>query len=279
MRSTKSEGRRTKGEEFLNTQPNKFRTSSFSLLTSIRSRIVPFIAIFVTGAMSIPGFLMLMLPKGKAIFAPYCQLWGWILIKLSGMRIVTEGIEGLDLNETPIVVANHESLIDTPLMAYLLKGKAGFLAKRSLFLFPIFGQMLWLMGSISIDKRNRTKAARSIEKAASVLAKGRPMIVFPEGGRTRTGKMQPFKRGAFLLAIRAQKKIQPVGIRGTYECMNPNTLRLYPGTVTVRFGKPIDTAGYTDNDRARLSDLTRAEIVRLVGESPADEKPTGKNSP
>ena len=148
-----------------------------------------------------------------------------------------------------VFVANHASAADIPILFSSLPIQFRIVAKDSLFFIPILGWCMRLAGYISINRTNPKKAIRSLKRAARQIREGYPAVVFPEGTRTRTGRLQPFKTGAFLLAIESGVPIVPVGISGSFDIIAKGGMKIRAGAqVELRIGPAIETTGYTIGD-------------------------------
>jgi 1-acyl-sn-glycerol-3-phosphate acyltransferase len=160
--------------------------------------------------------------------------------------------------------ANHQSSLDIPALFVALRDTPfAYAAKRELFSVPFIGWYLRLAGFIEVDRANRKRSMASFDKAAKQLQRGLVVCVYPEGTRSEDGALLPFKKGPFVLAISSQRPIVPVAIEGAQHAVRKHTQRLYGNTIRVRVGRPIETAGLTLDDRGRLADRVRAEILAL----------------
>ncbi|MFH1131420.1 MAG: lysophospholipid acyltransferase family protein, partial [Pseudomonadota bacterium] len=161
-----------------------------------------------------------------------------------------------------IIMANHQSYLDPPLMMAVCKRPIRFLGKHSLFYYPVFGWALWATGHIPINRGVREKAFKSIDRAAEAIAKGKTVLIFPEGTRSRVQGIAPFKKGGFVLAIKSGVPIVPVGIAGTKEILPPGWSLLAPGAVQVVIGDPIEMTGYTLETKEALMEKVKGAIVK-----------------
>lgn len=142
----------------------------------------------------------------------------WIMMKANpGWSIAIKGTDLLKISQPTIVVSNHQSFLDLPLL-YLLPWTMKWVAKRSMFRIPIFGWMIFMTGQLPIDRRSM-KSARKLDALVAPVKAGIPAMIFPEGTRTRTGEIQEFKNGAFKLALKYNFNILPVVLKGGYEAM------------------------------------------------------------
>ena len=140
------------------------------------------------------------------------------------------------------------------------------LFKSEFLKVPILGRGARMAGFIPVERRNPEQSQQAVEQAAVALTRGESFLVFPEGTRSRTGEMQPFKKGGFIMAIKAQVPVVPVAIEGGREAMAKGSAVIRPVTVRVGIGRWIDTAGMTFEDRDRLVAAARAEIARMLDE-------------
>ena len=183
---------------------------------------------------------------------PLARLWGRTIYAGAWSPIRTSGFESLTWDQPCILMANHESYMDVPAIIASCPVPIRFVARREVFKSPIMGQAMWMTGQIPIDRSNRERSIASLNKAATKIAAGRTVLVFPEGTRSRDGSLQGFKKGGFMLAINAQVPIVPVGLSGTRSIVPRGSKTFHPGEVGVSVGEPIPTHGLTVEDRDRL---------------------------
>lgn len=183
----------------------------------------------------------------------------WVLAGC-GIRVVPEGVDELDPSQPAVFMSNHQSVIDIAALVQTIPFDFRFVAKRELTRIPFFGWSLALGGHVIIDRGDRPKAMRSLEKAAAKIAAGTHVIMYPEGTRSPTGELQAFKKGGFHLAIAAQVPIIPVTVSGSQRITPKHSLRIESGSVKIRYGKPIPTKGLTSEDRHALADEVRQAI-------------------
>ena len=195
----------------------------------------------------------------------------WSRLHLRAMGIAPE-YRGLDhaAGTTPrVFLANHFSTLDIWALVPALPDTTRFVAKKSLFWIPILGQAMRVAGFIPIDRGDRTRAIRSLGRASERIARGESVILFPEGTRSRDGKLGRFKRGAFHLALETGVPIVPVAISGTGRVVAPRSIVVRPGPVRVTFLPPIDVRDYSAETLDALLERTRTEIARHLD---ADEQ-------
>ncbi len=205
------------------------------------------------------------------------RLWVPPVLAFARVKLDARGGEELRPDRPYIAVANHQSVLDILVLFLLLPQlRIRFIAKQVLFYIPLFGWYLWLTGYVSVNRGNRTKARRSLEKAAARIARrNTTIVVFAEGTRTPDGTVKPFKKGAFVLAAQCQAPVLPIALAGGYGVMGRNEWHVYPGTIHARVLEPIPTNGLEVDDRHELADRVRRVIIdevdRLRAEFELDE--------
>jgi len=189
--------------------------------------------------------------------------WSRDNLWLSRARVVIEGLENVDLNKPQIFVANHCGLHDILSLAANLPIQFRWMAKKSLFNVPFMGWHMRRAGYIPIDRDDPRAAAKSIVAAAELIRGGVNAIAFPEGKRSRTGKLGAFQSGAFALALRTEVPLIPIVLEGSHRVIVPLTLQVNPGTVIrIRIAKPIDLAAYKKNEKLRLMEEVHGIMSR-----------------
>jgi 1-acyl-sn-glycerol-3-phosphate acyltransferase len=190
------------------------------------------------------------------------RFWGWLVLKIGRVRVRVEGLEHLNPAETVIFCANHPSAMDIPILLACLPVQFRFLAKRELFRLPFLGWHLRRSGHIAVERGRPREAMKSLEAAAERIRQGTPVVLFPEGTRSRrAGRMLPFKTGSFYLAIRSGVPVVPITLNGTRYVLEPDTYHVRPGLTELIIHEPIATAALTLDDVHTLSDRVRAAIL------------------
>jgi 1-acyl-sn-glycerol-3-phosphate acyltransferase len=161
-----------------------------------------------------------------------------------------------------VAVSNHESQAD-PFIISRLPWEMKWLCKASLFRIPFAGWCMWLAGDVPLHRGDRSSAQDAMVLCRRKLEAGMPVMIFPEGTRSKTGEMLPFKAGAFRLAIETGADILPIAISGTRQALPKHSWRVGKSRALVTVGAPISTRGMTSEDITRLSDLARAQIEEL----------------
>jgi 1-acyl-sn-glycerol-3-phosphate acyltransferase len=210
----------------------------------------------VCGALSLAGSIFDTGGRWQHLWA---RTWSWLILKTSGVRVKVKGLENVP-RETAIYCANHQSAMDIPILFVHLPVQFRFLAKRALFNIPFLGWHLYRSGHIPVDRGQPRKAFRSFDQAAERIRSGVPVVLFPEGTRSRDGALKPFKGGSFYLAIQARVPVVPITLNGTRHVHEPDTLHVRSGHTEMIIHAPISTAGLSSQDVDALS----AQVHRCI---------------
>ncbi len=206
--------------------------------------------------------------KGKVAYAISC-FWSWIILKIGGIHLKAQGLDGLDPSRQYIFMSNHQSNIDIPVLFQSLnKFQLRWVAKKQLLYVPIFGWALWASKHIMVDRSNRSKAMASIRDAKRKIKGGISVVFFPEGTRSPNGRLLPFKRGGFLLALKTRVPIVPVTIKGSGAILPKGDWRIRKGEIEVIVGEPISIGKYHPRDLPNLLSRVRA-IMESGSRTPA----------
>jgi len=190
--------------------------------------------------------------------------WSRDILRAAGTRVLAEGLERIPRDQPVIYVSNHSSMFDIWALSATLPGSVRFLAKQELFKIPLLGPAMRAAGHIPIDRAARKKAFEAYDEVGKMIRAGfSSPVVFPEGTRSRTGELLPFKNAPFGLAIAAQVPIIPVYVHHTFEILPKGAWRLRPRPIRLLVGEPIETKGLQSADRERLRDQVRAAMVAL----------------
>jgi 1-acyl-sn-glycerol-3-phosphate acyltransferase len=181
----------------------------------------------------------------------------------AGIRYRVVGREHLPVNRAVVFCANHQSNVDPPVLFKALHRRLHILYKAELGKIPVLGRV------VAVQRENRDAAFASIEAASASIRAGNSFLIFPEGTRSRTDQLLPFKKGGFVMALRAGAPIVPVAIMGGRAAMRKGSAIVHPVHVTVRIGEPIETATMDIDDRDELIDQVRKRIEALLTLGPA----------
>lgn len=205
----------------------------------------------------------------RAYIDRLCREWSSQLLRYIDLRYTVIGQENLTL--TPgkryIVMTNHSSHYDIPVSFMAIPGSMRMLAKKELYAIPLFGRAMRVAEFLIIDRQNQEQARKDLEKAREKMESGIMLWVAPEGTRSRSGELMPFKKGGFHLAINTGATIIPVGIRNIINVLPPDTTDIHlHQQVEVHIGKPIDASAYGLDQRQALVERVRAQIQALCGQ-------------
>ena len=192
----------------------------------------------------------------------------WIMaagVRAAGIRVVVEGMEHVPVGRSCIFLANHVSNLDPPVLLPMLPGRTSVLLKRSLMRIPILGTAMRLANFVPVDRGSRPEAAAaSVAAAAEALRSGLNILIYPEGTRSRDGRLAKFKKGPFYLASDSGAPIIPVVITGTDTMMKKGTPWIRPGVATVRMLAAIEPGVYASKDE--LMAAVRAARIEALPE-------------
>jgi len=182
----------------------------------------------------------------------------------TGITFRVTGREHVPLDRAAVYCSNHQSNVDPPILFDALHPRMHILYKHEIDQIPILARAFRLGGFIPVDRRNREASLRSIENGASSIRSGNSFLIFPEGTRSRSDELLPFKKGGIHMAILAQAPIVPVAIRGGRSAMQRGTWLIRPVVVDIAVGEPVETTGMTAGDRDALISVVRARIEGLL---------------
>ena len=195
------------------------------------------------------------------------RAWARSILFVSGIHVHVNGLENLNVGGSCILMPNHQSNFDIPVLLGCLPVQFRWLAKAELFKIPIFGRGMRGCGYISIDRSNRKSAFQSLAEAATKIRNGVSVLIFPEGTRSWDGKIQPFKKGGFVLSVDAGVPIVPIVIFNTWSIMPKGRLRIRTQSVRMDILAPIPTSGYTRETKDDLMDSVRNTIRNAFKEN------------
>ncbi len=196
---------------------------------------------------------------GGGMYHRHARLWARLGLWLAGAKVEATGQEHVPDGVPVIFMSNHQGNFDILALLLVVPRRFAWIAKEELFRIPVFGHSMARAGYIPLDRSDGRRALKSMEAAAAKIRNGASVVIFPEGTRSPDGALLPFKRGGFLVAVRAGVPIVPVTINGSMRINPAHRIELHPGTIRVRFGEPISTSG-----RGRGQDEQTMEQVRAA---------------
>jgi 1-acyl-sn-glycerol-3-phosphate acyltransferase len=201
------------------------------------------------------------------VAARVAHLWGRTCLMLLGVPVLVDGLERIGPGERYVIMANHESSLDILVLLAAIPSSVEprFLAKKSLFRVPFLGWAMRSAGFIPVDRDDRSTAAATLARSLEVVHQGGSPLVFPEETWTSDGRLLPFARGGFVVALKSALSILPVGLEGPRLVLPPGKGVVRPQPVIVRIGRPIRTQDLGVSSRRALTEQTRCEIDRLRG--------------
>jgi 1-acyl-sn-glycerol-3-phosphate acyltransferase len=197
----------------------------------------------------------------------FLWIWSWIFSMLTFIRYEFHGHEHLKKGKSYIYVSNHTSFLDLPGIRLLIPGEFRPIAKKELLKLPVFG-LIVKTGTIVVDRSSAQSRKQSIERMRETLSHGIPALIFAEGTQNRTKEiLQPFKDGAFRIAVDTQQPIVPMVVIGAGKLMPPGTARLRPGKIKIIVGKEIDMKGRTLDDVPFLKQQTFEIMKSMIAQN------------
>lgn len=217
------------------------------------------------------------------LIGPFCVSYAWLSgkpdilyhagrlgcrlgMKLAGVRQLVLGRENIKPGQNYLFLANHQSYCDPPALVVAIPFDTRLILKKELRKLPLLGKIMEMGGFVFIDRKDRAQSVDSMKQAVKQLRRGESFLIYPEGTRTRTGKLGPFKKGPFIMAIESGVPIIPISVSGSYRIMPPNRLKITPGRITVTFHPEIETHALSVNDRDDLMDRVWKTIAKEVKE-------------
>ncbi len=221
--------------------------------------VIPVITAFM-GTVAIVGGLL----RSPELGEWATRRWARSLLLATGARVRATGAEGLDPDGHYIFVANHQSHLDIPAITVACPGPVRFVAKKSLFAIPLFGQAMRTLGHVPVDRQDREAAQASLEQALEPLRTRVSLLFFAEGTRSDTGELGRFKKGALALAEVAGVPVVPVAVVGTREVLPKGRLRVRAAPVGVAFGAPMPDLTDPGTPRQARAEALRAAVAGLM---------------
>jgi 1-acyl-sn-glycerol-3-phosphate acyltransferase len=214
-----------------------------------------------------PVLLIALLFGQKALLYRVGHLGVRMGLFVSGIRVAVDGTDHIQRSRAAVYAVNHTSNVEPPIifdMLHELFPRLRILYKAELRKLPVLVRAFDLAGFIPLERANPEQSLPAIDRAADALREGNSFLIFPEGTRSRTGELLPFKKGGFILAIKAQVPVVPIAISGARSAMRKGSPLIYPVTVQVRIGEPVETSGMTLDDRDALIGAVRDRVATLL---------------
>ncbi len=242
-------------------KPNNFSLLTFYFaLRSFLTYVVVSLYVLIAG----PIGLLIGVPfKIKGILYFLGHIGVGLALMLAGIRYRVHGRERAPQGRAVVFCSNHESNVDPPVLFEALHRRLHVLFKAELKKLPILGKVMVAGGFVPVERDRREASMASIDEAAASIRRGNSFLIFPEGTRSLTSELLPFKKGGFIMAIKAQAPIVPVAVSGGRSAMQKGSWFVRPVMVDVRIGEPVETAGYSLDDRDQLIEIVRERIEAL----------------
>jgi 1-acyl-sn-glycerol-3-phosphate acyltransferase len=231
------------------------------MLAALRTPFTYLVGFTATAIAASAVIIITLVAPSSRLVDRIVRAWARVVLWSGGVRLEVVGLEHVDPATSYVVASNHQSTFDIMAHFLALPIPIRFLAKKELFDVPLLGWALRRLHMVPVDRFTGRKVYAEIEQdSASTIAQGNSIIVYPEGTRTTTGDLLPFKNGAFYIAVRSGLPVLPTTIGGSFEAWLPRAKIIRGGRVTVVIGRPVSTKGLTIDDAPRLRDEVRSII-------------------
>jgi len=243
-----------------------------TFIGAIRS-VATYVAVSLYILLFGPPFLVIALATGRPLILYRVALGGVKLgVWLSGITLDVQQTQYILKDRAAVYAVNHTSNVEPPILYAVLSDlfpRMRILYKAELRKLPILVRAFDLAGFVPLERGNRDQSLPAIERAAVALREGNSFLIFPEGTRSRTGELLPFKKGGFIMALQGQAPIVPVAITGARDALRKGSFIIRPVRITIRFGPPIETRGLELTDRDALIARARGAVATLLTEAAA----------
>ena len=234
------------------------------MISAIRTALAGIVVVVYAILVGLPALLIARISGSPTVLYRAGQGGAWIGLKLAGVRCRVVGRQNVDPEQNYVFMPNHQSNLDPSVVMLAIGRDLRFMAKASLFRIPVLGQAMLGGGFVPVERHMREKAVAAVEAAVGELQKGHDFLIFPEGTRSRDGRLLPLKKGPFIMAIKAQVPIVPVAVRGTCALWRKGSMKIKAGTVTVEILDPISTTGMETENRHAIRDLVQGRLRERV---------------
>ncbi|HEX9205604.1 MAG TPA: lysophospholipid acyltransferase family protein [Candidatus Deferrimicrobiaceae bacterium] len=232
---------------------------------TIKNAIQLFLLALLTLVIGIPAILLGLLVPGRSrkgrIFRWVTKSYSAVALPLFGVTLETRGLSRVNRGKPYVFMSNHVSHVDSPALALSIPHPLHWVFKKELSRIPVFGWVLLSLGQIMVDRADASQAREALASAASGLLGNNSVLIYPEGTRSKDGRLQPFKKGGFFIALRAGLPIVPVRVSGSRDIVPSGSLSVRPGHVVVELFDPVPTDGMTDADIPALMARVRDALL------------------
>ena len=234
------------------------------MISAIRTVLVGIVIVLYAILVGVPALLIARITGSPKVLYRAGQGGAWIGLRIAGVRYRVVGRQNVDPEQNYVFMPNHQSNLDPSIVMLAIGRDLRFMAKASLFRIPVLGHAMLGGGFVPVERDVREKAVAAVDAAVSELREGHDFLIFPEGTRSRDGRLLPLKKGPFIMAIKAQAPIVPVAVRGTCALWPKGSVRIRAGTVTVEILDPISTTGMETEDRHAIRDVVQERLQERV---------------
>ena len=235
-------------------------TTLIAAVRSVLTYIVVSVYVLIAGPIALAIFFGF---KNKgALYGPG-HIGVGLALGLAGIRYRVRGREHIPAHRAVVFCSNHESNVDPPVLFQALHKRLHVLFKAELTKIPVLGAVMLGGGFVPVERDRREASMASIDRAAASIRDGNTFLIFPEGTRSKTAELLPFKKGGFIMAIKAQAPIVPVAVSGGRSAMRKGSWLVRPVMVDVKIGEPVETTGLSVDDRDELIEVVRGRIEQL----------------
>ena len=235
-----------------------------TLIAAVRS-VLTYLVVSLYVLIAGPIGLGIAIPfKMKGVVYELGHIGVGLALGMAGIRYRVTGREHIPKGRAAVFCSNHESNVDPPVLFQALHRRLHVLFKAELTKLPILGRVMLAGGFVPVERDRREASMASIDRAAASIRAGNSFLIFPEGTRSRSSELLPFKKGGFIMAIKAQAPIVPVAISGGRDAMRKGSWFVRPVLCRIRIGAPVETAGLTTDERDEVIEIVRARIEELL---------------